>query len=228
MRRTSILLALVALAAGTGCAPSNPGLTLDGVLAPDAMCTWMPNNNYLAQGVLDISHPERTGGVRYFAVMRVGNHLINRQNTLYPVMADPDQITITGARVTILNTDGQRIDVGLPNPYNVTASGTVASTTSSDPVLGSASTEFIDSARGAALAGMFAADTTIVLQVQAIGTTSGGSTLTSGPYSFPLLLCNGCLFQCGCDSMGNPTSSLSCNPGQDRLSQINCGPGSCP
>ena len=216
MRRSSVLSA-VACALALGCAPSNPGLTIDGVLVPTEMCEFTAANLFLVQATLDTA-PPAGDDIRYLAVFRVGNHLVNRGQLVYPLMADPNVISLSQAEIEVLNSDGTRFDFGMPNPYRVTAVGAIPSTVSNEPVFGTSVVEVLPPAYGAALAGV--GPGTLIFSVRMIGVTSGGATLVSGPMNLPINLCLGCLFSCVVDEMGIPVGGPSCFPGQDRESII--------
>ncbi len=225
MRRTS-LFSMVLCAMSFGCAPSNPGLTIDGVLVPSDSCEYTSSSAFLVEAVLD-TNPDvppvlRPGGVRYVAVLRVANHLINNGNRVYPLMADPDVVSMEGAEIEVLNSDGTVFDFGgLPNPYRVTAVGTIASTTSNEPQLGLATVEVLPAQYGASLAGLTSGS--LVLSIRVIGVTTGGATLISGRTLLPVRLCSGCLFQCVVDEMGDPIAQTACQAGQDQLT-VYCAP----
>jgi hypothetical protein len=227
MRRIS-LVSFVLCALSFGCAPSNPGLTIEGVLVPSDTCEYTSSSAFLVEAVLDtnpdVSTAIRPGGVRYVAVLRVGNHLVNNANRVYPIMADPNVITIESAEVEVLNTDGSQFAFsdGLPNPFRVTATGSIPSTSSNEPQIGLSVAEVLPAQYGAALAGLPSG--TIILSIRVIGVTSGGSALTSGRTLLPVRLCNGCMFQCTVDGMGAPISVPSCTPGQDAVTGLACAP----
>jgi hypothetical protein len=229
----NFLLGASAIVLAFGCAPSNPGLVAEGVLAADTMCVVQPNNNLIAQGVLDIS-PDYAGyrvtGISYEVFVRVGNQLINNGNRVYPLMADPNRILINHFEVTLMDTSETTLSLpGAPNPYLVPADGAVGSTQSMDPTFGIASGTVIPDAYGQLLAGAFGtAGGTLLVRIRVIGTTAGGATLTSGPIVYPIALCSGCLFQPSCDAMGNGILNPSCGPGQDGVSQIPPPSGTCP
>lgn len=219
----SLSLGALALALAVGCAPSNPGLTAEGVLTTDAMCGVTSTSNLLLQGLFDLSTTGEAAHrltVSYSVAVRVGNQLINQGNRVYPVMADPDRINVDHMEVTLLNEQEAPLGLGLPNPYLVPAVGTIGSTSSMDPTFGIANATVIPDAYGRALATTFPAGSTgmIVVQLRVIGTTAGGSMLTSGPMLFPIQICYDCLFRSACDSMSTPTELASCLPGQDAVS----------
>jgi hypothetical protein len=218
MRRNHLVsIALCALS--FGCAPSNPGLSIDGVLIPSDNCEYSANSAFLVESVLD-TNPDipRAGGIRYVAVLRVANRLINNGNRIYPLMADPNSINIESAEVEVLNTDGTPFAFGdgLPNPFRVSATGSIPSTTSNEPQLGISVAEILPPQYGAALAGI---EGSLVFSIRVIGVTTGGAALTSGRVVLPLRLCSGCLFGCVLDEMGDPIEVPSCSPGQDAFTQ---------
>ncbi|MFO0685341.1 MAG: hypothetical protein U0234_24995 [Sandaracinus sp.] len=216
MRSTTILLVTSALLLGLGCAPSNPGMVAEGIIGHDTSCLYTPTSAFLIEGSLDVATPpERVGGITYLAVFRVGNQLINNGNRVYPLMADPNRIVFDHVEVTLVDLN----ETVIAGPYLVPASGAVGSTASMDPTFGLASATIIPDNIGQSLAG-FADGSVIVARCRVMGTTAGGAQLTSGPVSFPITLCNGCLFRCGRDEMGNAIESLTCSPGQDGVSLV--------
>ncbi len=230
MRLTkALLLGALSLGLGTACAPANPGLTAEGVIAADAMCLVTSSNALLVEGTLDIdtSIPAtyRPRGISYGAAFRVGNQLINTANRVYPLQADTSRIVINHVEVTLLDTSENVLSLGVPNPFLVPGDGAIGSTSSMDPTIGIAAATVIPDSYGQILATMYAAGGTILVRARIIGTTDADLTLTSGPVVFPIRLCVGCLFQRACDAMGHPLLTLSCLPGQDARSLI---PGSCP
>lgn len=220
--RRSHLVSIALCALSFGCAPSNPGLTIDGVLVPSDNCEFSSSSAFLVEAVLDtnpdVSTAVRPAGIRYLAVIRVANHLINTANRVYPFQADTNVITLESAEVEVLNSDGTRFAFadGLPNPFRVPAIGTVTSTTSNEPQIGITTVEVLPAQYGAGLAGLPSG--TIVLSIRVIGVTSGGASLTSGRTLLPIRLCSGCMFQCVVDEMGVSIESLYCAPGQDGVS----------
>jgi hypothetical protein len=226
MRLKNTVLGTLALVVSIGCAPSNPGLTLEGVLATDTSCMVTATSDYLTMGILDIgTMPTRTGGISYQVAMQVGNQLLNNNQRVYPLMTDPDRIIVDHVEVTLQDTGGGTLGLaGVHNPYIVPAHGSIASTTSMDPTIALAEAEIIPSNYGMALNTAFGsqADAEIVAQLRVMGTTVGGSQLTSAAFLFPIRLCVGCLFHCACDTMGHPVSQLACYPGQDHSSGVAC------
>lgn len=202
MRSSLSLLSLFALlASGVGCAPSNPGLAIDGVMASPmgGMCTYeATSNTFLGSGTLDTLEVGATFGPRYLAYVRVANHLINLFNDRYPVRADPNVMHLLAADIFITNIDGSTTSFGgLPNPFRVAAGGTVASAASESPGLGITSIEIIPAAYAAALAPSVGPDgIRIIASIRVIGRTTGDAAVQSAEYFFPIDVCSGCLYTC--------------------------------
>lgn len=227
----------VALGLAVGCAPSNPGVVAEGVLTSDSMCVVTATNNLLVQGTFDLETDPATAprtGVTYAVAVKIANQLINTGNRVYPLQADTDRFIVDHIEVTLLDQQEATIGIpGAPNPYLVPASGAAASTNSTDPTFGIATATVIPDGYGRALAAMpqFARGTnaTLLLRLRVIGTTAGGSAITTGPITFPVHTCVGCLFVGGgCDAMGLPITSTACLPGQDALTVYDSCPAAAP
>ncbi|AKF07630.1 hypothetical protein [Sandaracinus amylolyticus] len=225
----SFLALLLALA---GCAESNPGIEIEGVLAfsDAAMCTLDPGTDptFLASPTLDTSplfNAIRPGGIRYAASFQVVNRFLNLGRSDFPIMADPNSFFVEEAEVSLEAIDGSPLDLGdLPTRFRVPASGYVPSAADATEYgRGAVTVEVIPSIYGDALQGRTG---TIVAQVQLTGTTSGDSTQTTAEFQMVVSLCDGCLFQCQLDEMSMPINVPSCRPGQDAVSAAAaaCGP----
>lgn len=214
---------------GAGCAPGNPGLVIDGVIAPPTSggCTYDPSANvFLAEGVLDTTDlgtsvlPSGVIGPRYLAYLRASNHLINLFNGTYPLRADPNRMTLIAADVEITNIDGSITSFGaLPNPFRVAASGVVPSAASDSPGTGIAGVELIPPQYATAL-GAVGGTVRLIVAVTLIGRTSGDAGVESNPFIFPIDVCTGCLVACTTDPMG---TSIGCSPGQDAVTILPAG-----
>lgn len=224
------LVATTALALGglaAGCAPGNPGLAIVGQQAPNDMCVWDPAGNlFVAEPVFDLDpltpallDQMRTlnaglGETRplYRAQFAVVNNLINRFSTSYPVMADPNRVSITGAEVELLDRGGRRLPSGF---YRTRASGTIPSALGDQPGRGLAAVDVIPQTVAAGLADRFVdtleGDGLITARVVVIGTSQGGIQVRAAPYILPIQLCYGCLYRTPI-AMETPGG---CSPGQD-------------
>lgn len=221
--RLSILAVLFAL---VGCAPSNPGIEIEGIMAlgTDCSASAQATGPFVGSPILDTS-PDfsavRIGGIRYAATVQLVNRMLNRANEVYPIMADTNTYFVREAEVELQDVGGEALDLdGLPARFRVPASGLIPSAGSATEYgRGLAVIELVPSVYGDALAGRSG---TILATVRITGTTSGDSTQTTGEYTIPLQLCNGCLFACGEDESGMAAAQLACRPGQDGLSLIPC------
>lgn len=223
MRRFALIASLLALT--VGCAPSNPALVIDGVLAPTDDCVFDPTSVIFSLSpTLDTrTYPAsiRPQGVRYLAAMRVTSRLIPLFNDRYPLRAEPNVLTLQYADVEILAVDGTPFDfAGLPNPYRITTGATIAPGTSSAGASGIAALEIVPPLYGDSLIEVAGR---VLVSVRVTGTTSGGATITSGEYVFPLDLCPGCLLAC---DPSLTTVEPTCLVGQDRTTVI--GPNADP
>lgn len=207
------------LVGGAGCAPGNPGLTVVAPLAPTDTCTFDPaGTTFVTNAVLDLDPAAApgTGEVRagYTAQFIVTNAILNRYNASYPVMADPNDITITSAEVELLDTRGSRLAGGF---YRTRASGYVESALGDQPGRGIARVDvipnsvvstvvepaFLDAPEGGGL---------LTVRVTVIGITQSGSEIKSAPYVLPIDVCYGCLYRDGVVEEG---MTPGCTPGQD-------------
>ena len=222
--RLSLLALLFALA---GCAPSNPGIEIEGLLALSSDCSarTAEEGPFLLSPTLDTS-PDfgalRIGGIRYTATLQVVNRMINTGNTVWPIMADPNTFFAEEAEVELTDVGGEALDLGgLPARFRVPTSGIVPSAGGADDYgRGIVAVDLVPTVYGDALATRTG---TIIATVRITGTTSGDSTQTTGDLSVPIQLCDGCLFGCPADLT---TDALSCRPGQDAASALAAGPAS--
>jgi hypothetical protein len=223
MRRFALIASMLALS--IGCAPSNPALVIDGVIAPTDDCIFDPSSViFTLSPTLDTrlySPAIRPSGIRYLAAMRLTSRLIPLFNDRYPLRAEPNVLTLQYADVEILSVDGTPFDFGgLPNPYRINTAGTIAPGTSSAGASGVVGLEIIPPLYGDSLVEVAGR---ILISVRVTGTTSGGATIESGEYLFPMDLCPGCLVACDPELT---TTEAVCLLGQDRTSII--GPNTDP
>lgn len=220
MRRFASLALLTLL---VGCAPSNPGLVIDGVLAIPDNCTFSSSSAvYALAPTLDTADygTLRPQGIRYEATFRVTNRLLSLFNSRYPLRADPNIMTLQYADIELMQIDGTAPNLGgLPNPYRVTTAATINASTTVGGVSGLAPVEVIPPIYGDQLLGQTGR---LLVSVRITGTTSGGATVTTGEYLFPLDLCANCLV--ACDPTIDTTDGF-CLLGQDRVVTL---PGPCP
>lgn len=216
----------VLLALG-GCAPTNTGIEIEGLLASGEGCVYMPSasSTMLVTPVLDTGPSTalfNAGGIHYAAAFQVVNRMLNRASSTYPLMTDTNSFHVEEAEVELRALDGTPLPLGdLPSRFRVPASGFIPSATGSSEVgRGLAVVDVVPAIYGDALAG---SNGTIVIAVTLSGVTSGDSRQSTGELEFPLLLCNDCLFSCAEeDDMPIAEHVLSCAPGQDNISLLSC------
>jgi hypothetical protein len=217
--RCRSLVCASAIVLALGCADTNPGIAIEGLKATNESCGYAVDQIFAVGALLDTSvrtPAQRPFGISYFAVFQVANRFLNLGNARYPLQADPNTFHGREMEVELRGLDGVPLVLGgLPNPYRVPAMGFVPSAGTDTAGLGLVASTVIPTVYGDALAGMVG---TIVVVVNLIGTTTGGSTQITGEYQFPLELCNGCLFACVLDSAGMAIIEPSCRPGQDETS----------
>lgn len=217
-------LAAATLGAGAmGCAPGNPGLVVVNQLAPNDMCVWDPSTQiFVGEPTFDLDPltPAILAGIgtgetrpAYIGQFLVLNNLINRFSTGFPVMADPNFVTITAAEIELLSNEGRRLPNGF---YRTRASGTVSSALGDQPGRGLARVDVIPGSLADSLATEFAnrleGDGLITARIVIIGTTQGGTELRTSPFILPISLCYGCLYNNRTLEVGE---SPGCTPGQD-------------
>lgn len=218
---TRSLLPCLVLALAMGCAPSNAGIVIDGLLAAPDSCEYDPSSDiFLSRPVMDTT---QFGRPRYFGVVRLTNRLIALANDRYPLRAEPNVMSIDYAEVEILQIDGTRYPFAdLPNPFRTVAAGTIAPSTGLEGAPGLTTVELIPFAYGDQLVGID--DGTLVISIRITATTAGGATITSAEYSFPIDLCAGCLLVCDCSAM---MDSIPCIPGQDQQLRLGSANPAC-
>lgn len=239
MRKSSSLV-LVALLAAVGCAPSNPGIDIEGLAVGSDACSFAPSDTYSAGSLLDTSSislgPNRPS-IRLVAAIQVANRFMNRGNYVYPLMADPNTWTATEAEVELRGVDGAALgDLGLPARFRVPVGGAVVQSASgaTEPGRGIVFVEVIPAVYGDALLDR---EGTIVVAVRLTGTTAGDSTQQTGEFTFPVTLCNGCLRQCiiddatcmeaanrGCLSIGQDSGYSACTDAELAAALVGCVP----
>lgn len=206
---------VVLLLALAGCAPSNPGIQIEALLFRGE-CSFaasaMPATAALPQ--LDTA-PGIRPEIVYDAPLQLANRMLNLASSVYPIMADPNTFYIEEAEVELTAIDGSGLDLaGLPSRFRVPAFGQVPSAADQEPGRGITMVRVVPAVYGDALTER---EGTILVNVRVRGTTSGDSTQTTGEFTFPLELCNGCLFRCEVVE-GEPVRQISCSPGQDQPS----------
>ena len=206
-----ILMAIMLAVTVAGC-NRFPDLTIQVTanLLPDATdCSITAEQEaILLRGLYDFSAPP----FDYFLTPRIESYLFD--NSL-ETQAPQTNFQVTGFNVTIKLPDGSipEFASGLPNPYFVTSSAVIPPSTELGGVSsGAAAAPVIPVAYRAALESLRGTSgfDSIVIDVRATGSTSGGFTQTSPPFSWPIDFCDLCLA-----AICAAPDEAGCFPGQD-------------
>lgn len=219
-RLLSIATLSASLGASLGCAPGNPGMNVLGAIPPDSEdgCTVDPASAvFEGRHVFDLD-PRFNPTMELSLSMQ--NHLINRYSVTFPVMANQNDITITGAEVELVDRNGRRL--AIQNAfYRTPGLGTIPAASGDQAGRGIANVEVIPPNVVTQLSALFAdvpaGASEIVARVAVIGSTQGGSEVISGDYVAPISLCVGCRYIPGVPPE-SPTPSMpadGCRVGQD-------------
>ncbi len=222
-----IFVALFAVAlAGCDRFPDN-GLQISGMLPWENDCSIDPASELRrSSGLWDVS-PSAAGGFtikgQYVVTPLLESFIIGIDNE---ISAQPNNLQVTALDITLESPDGTVLDLGdgLPNPYRVTATTILPAAEPDSSSLGTtASVAIPGSYQDAVTAAVVAAGfDQVIVVMNAVGTTSGGFTQTSGPFFWPVTLCDGCLNLCPTPASGATLTEEqleelrnSCAPGQD-------------
>ena len=213
-RLLSIGTLSLSLAAAVGCAPGNPGMDILGAVPPNPdMCVVDPASIvYRLDQAFDL---DPRFSPRFHLFLAVQNHLLNRFSTTFPVMANQNDISISGAEVELVDRNGRRLAIA-NSFYRTTGSGLILAAAGDQPGRGIADVDIIPTNVAAQLPALFAnapaGTAQITARVSVIGTTQGGSEIISGEFIIPIRLCVSCLFVPGSPPEGEMNG---CQPGQD-------------
>lgn len=260
--RSTLLLAVGAAVFASGCVEEQGAMFISGALpvTPDTDCTAEPGGGeYLAGGLVDIGQ-DGTIASDYTLALEVTTNLpatftsqdINeaeQRQPNYPNYGNADTNVIIFQRAEVYFTDERGDPVPrLPNDANAegvresTVGGSLfnvqttlnARTGMFVPLLTSIEAQRLASiALTQPLVGNPDARATIVGNVRMVGRTTGGGTVRSPLFAFPLEICRNCLLAAGADANGDcpPGTTLKplvpgadyCTAGQDRPSAV-CAP----
>lgn len=261
LRSTLPLMALAA-ALASGCVEEQGAMFISGALplTPDTQCVATPSGLYLARGLLDLGQDGTVAG-DYTIAVEVTTNLpatfstqdVTRSRQEQPNFpnygnADTNVIIFQHAEVYFTDERGQPVpqlpsnQVGGPEPRKSVIGGSLynvqttlnAKTALFAPLLTSIEAQFLSNiALTQPLVGNPDARTTIIGHMRMVGRTTGGSTVRSPVFTFPLELCRNCLLAFGADANGDcpPGTTLTpltpgddfCHVGQDMPSAV-CAP----
>jgi hypothetical protein len=179
--RSTLLCAL--LTAATGCVDNDSTLFIVQVQAAtaDNECVISPDPGALfrSRGLLDVSLQQSYG-----AGLLVGNQLVRR--------GDANRLRTETGRVQLYQADVEVYDytAALISSFSQPISGFVDVSTGTDPGFGVTNVMLIDPNAAVAATG---GGTEVVAQVKILGETLGGLEVETGFWSFPIVVCNGCI-----------------------------------
>lgn len=161
---------------------------VEGVLAlnpPDCEVNADPGAPQLLRGTLDVAFLQT-----YQATVLVANQLTPR-GVKKQLRTETQGVELEGAEVTVTDARGAVLD-----EFTVPAGGFVSTNSSESAGYGIALVTLIPPGLGGRLRDGLPgrnSSQTVIAQIRVFGTTLGGTEITSGPYTFPIDVCNGCL-----------------------------------
>ena len=214
-----ILVAMVLAVTVAGCNrfPDN-GLQIAANLPPDDSCTVTADQDIrLLRGIYDLAYPSD-----YVIAPLLKSYLTS---AALEFQGEVSNLQVHNFDITLLLPDGSvpALPEGLVNPYRVNTSAVIPGNEqgggSSEEVAAAIGipASYQDALRGVVAETGFAS---VLLDIRAIGTTAGGFTQTSGAFSWPVDLCDGCLENCTATA---EELDGSCLPGQDVWPYCRCG-----
>lgn len=259
--RSTLLLAVGAAALVSGCVQEQGAMFISGALpiSPDADCVATAGSGvYLARGIVDLGE-DGTLASDYTVALEVTTNLpatfttqdvtqSRQQQPNYPNYGNADTNVIIFQRAEVYFTDEEGVDVpqlptdGLTSRRETVVGGSLyneQTTLNAQAALFAPLLTSIEAQRLANIAltqplvGNPDARATVVGHIRMVGRTTGGSTVRSPEFAFPLDLCRGCLFKAGAQADGTcpPGTTLTalvpgedfCIAGQDLPSAV-CAP----
>jgi hypothetical protein len=210
MRSVPTLAFVSLVSTFTACAPQGSSayvsfnVPLGADCKPDVAAT-----DPLASGQYDVGSPTATTTFcahSYFMHLQVNSNLkANAQDSTG--RAEPNVLQITQADIRLMNNKQETLpfttkdkagntitDATLPNPFRVQTADSLQPSTGGTPSMGIASIEAIPKAYAPKLASY--SDSTVLVQVQLFGTTTGDEDIDFRPFLFPISICRGCLTMC--------------------------------
>ena len=213
----SALAAVLALA-GAACADNESSLYIRHVQVPNDDCIVEPDPEslFLTSGVIDAAVR-----AEYSATLLIGNQVVGRGDS-DQLRTETSKIHIYEYDVRILNADGAVLSGA---EYTAPTAGFIDQKEGETEAYGLAGAILVDANTAAALRDS-AVVQEVVSEVVVRGRTLGGNELESGPFAFPISICNGCsvFFPDGvtangtaCGGESDEEIEFTCNPGQDSL-----------
>ncbi|MDP9152075.1 MAG: hypothetical protein M3O36_19295 [Myxococcota bacterium] len=216
-----LLLLLGAAAVFPACVHDNSAIFVRDVLAPilvtnSAGCSYTadPAQAYITSGVLDLSlRPE------YDATYLIGNQLVPEVNP-GQLQTETSIVTIQGGVVRITDSAGTQL-----RTFTRLASTSINPAGGGIPTYGAVTITTLDPltlTSNADIQNLVSGGTVrLVTFVRFFGTTTGGKSVESGEYEFPVDICRNCLIHCASATAGSALSE-PCAFGQDAPVNLDC------
>jgi hypothetical protein len=216
-------MVLAVTVAGCNRFPDN-GLQIAANLPPNDSCVVTADQDIrLLRGLYDLGYRSASGQPRDYVIAPLLKSYLTSATLEF--QGEVSNLQVHNFDITLLLPDGSApaLPEGLVNPYRVNTSAAIPGNEQ-----GGGSTEEVAAAIGIPASYQDAlrtvvADTgftSVLLDIRAVGTTAGGFTQTSGSFSWPVDLCDGCLEIC---TTTEDELNASCLPGQDVWPYCRCG-----
>ncbi|MDP9033683.1 MAG: hypothetical protein M3O50_02670 [Myxococcota bacterium] len=205
------------------CVHDNSAIFVRDVLAPilvtnSAGCAYSadPAQAYITSGVLDVALRSE-----YDATYLVGNQLVPEVNP-GQLQTETSIVTVQGGVVRITDSAGTQL-----RTFTRLASTSINPASGGIPTYGAVTVTTIDALTLANSADVQSrvvsggGTVRLVTFVRFFGTTTGGKSVESGEYEFPVDICRNCLVRCGTTTAGAAMSE-PCAYGQDAPVTIDC------
>jgi hypothetical protein len=205
------------------CTHDDSSLFVRGVLAQQLVtsgqqCVYTgdPTQAMVSGGTLDVAL--RT---EYYATILVGNQLVAQANS-NQLETETSIVALRGAVIRITDSSGNQLA-----SFTSPTSGTISAATGGTPSYAPVSLTILD--QKTALSVASAGGTPVTSYIRFFGQTTGGKSIESGEFGFPITVCSGCLIGASpmsnnpacpfpnCFGTGSSNTQLPtpCTPGQD-------------
>lgn len=221
------VVAIISLLALFACADREPSVFIQANIIGDDECEYQIDGTRALGGVMDTALRST-----YWVYPLYRNQVLSTASTA-PLMADSSGFLVTGAEVTLLDSDGTRIAFSEPNPYSIESEHTFvpsATETTVGQIVGGL--EVIPPQYGQELNDLVGAQgsKTITISVVVRGQYAGNHGVELPEWRWSVRLCQLCLVRFPpeadeptttgiCDADSSP-STTPCNVGQDQ--EVDC------
>lgn len=229
------------------CAENNQTIfirQIQAIRAPDCTVTADVQGLTKPTGFVDVGV-----ATTYVVFPLIGNQMLSKGD-IRQSKAEPNRVQIQGAEIELVEPTGEPLRGigGLPNPYTVTASGTLDPATSSDAVYGFTAVEvmpavFVQAYRKTLAATGVGTTRTVHAKIKVFGKTLGQTEVETGVFTYAMTVCYGCSVFVpaeaidakstlpNCQQASSTTTVATrtvCVPGQDEATDCRACQGSIP